>query len=101
MVEPSQTAVARVPAKTAAGYWLAAAARGAGDLDRAWHAAIAAWIRSRALARPAGGPAPRAQSVSTAIIPERARALNTDARDNAALVAAMRAEWEQIKTSWD
>jgi hypothetical protein len=101
IVERSQTELARDTASTAAGYWLAAAARGAGDLDRAWHAAIAAWIRSRAFADREGVRADLDHLVSTAIIPERARALNTDARDNAALVAAMRAEWEQIKTSWD
>ena len=27
-------------------YWLAAAARGAGDLERAWQAAIAGWVRA-------------------------------------------------------
>lgn len=101
----SQSELARDTSSTAAGYWLAAAARGAGDLDRAWHAAIAAWIRSRALADRAGladRAAARADLdhlVVTAIIPERARAL--DLHDNAALAAAMRAEWEQIKTSWD
>lgn len=96
----SQTELARDTAATAAGYWLAAAARGAGDLDRAWHAAIAAWIRSRPFADRATVRADLDQLVITAIIPERARALNTDARDVAALATAMRAEWEQIKTSW-
>ena len=99
----SQTELSRDTASTAAGYWLAAAARGTGDLDRAWHAAIAAWIRSRAFADRGAVRADLDQLVVTAIIPERARALNplsNDARDNAALVAAMRAEWEQIKSSW-
>lgn len=97
----SQTELARDTASTAAGYWLAAAARGAGDLDRAWHAAIAAWIRSRAASDRVAARADLDQLVITAIIPERARALERDAaHDNVALVAAMRAEWEQIKTSW-
>lgn len=99
----SQTELARDTASTAAGYWLAAAARGTGDLDRAWHAAIAAWIRSRAFADRALVRADLDQLVITAIIPERARALNplsNDSRDNAALAAAMRAEWEQIKATW-
>lgn len=98
----SQSELARDTSSPAGGYWLAAAARGAGDLDRAWHAAIAAWIRSRALADRGGLAAVRADIdhlVLTAIIPERARTL--DIHDNAALVAAMRAEWEQIKTAWD
>jgi hypothetical protein len=100
IVKRSQTELARDTSSTAAGYWLAAAARGAGDLDRAWHAAIAAWIRSRAFADREAVRADLDHLVTTAIIPERARSLNTDARDNAALVAAMRAEWEQIKQSW-
>lgn len=95
----SQSELARDPLSTAAGYWLAAAARGAGELDRAWHAAIAAWIRSRALADRVGVRADLDHLVITAIIPERARSL--DVHDAAALAAAMRAEWEQIKQSWD
>lgn len=94
----SQSELARDPLSTAAGYWLAAAARGAGELDRAWHAAIAAWIRSRAPTDRVGGRADLDHLVITAIIPERARSL--DVHDAAALAAAMRAEWEQIKTSW-
>ena len=33
------------PGNPTANYWLAASARGAGDLERAWHAAVAAWVR--------------------------------------------------------
>ena len=29
-----------------ASYWLAVAARGTGDLERAWQAAIAGWVRA-------------------------------------------------------
>jgi hypothetical protein len=100
IVSRSEAELARDTASTAAGYWLAAAARGAGDLDRAWHAAIAAWIRSRAFADRAAVRADLDQLVVTAIIPERVRTLNSDARDDAALVAGMRAEWQQIKNSW-
>lgn len=81
-----------------AGYWLSAGARGAGDLDRAWHAAVAAWIRSRGADRRDILRADLDHLMTTAIIPERARAL--DSHDNAALVAAMRAEWDGIKSSW-
>jgi len=100
IVDRSEKELARDTASTAAGYWLAAASRGAGDLDRAWHAAIAAWIRSRAFADREAMRADLDHLVTTAIIPERVRAMSLDARDNAALVAAMRAEWEQIKQSW-
>ena len=43
----------RDPASAPASYWLAAAARAAGDLDRAWAAASAGWVRA-ALARDRG-----------------------------------------------
>lgn len=95
----SQSELARDTLSTAAGYWLAAAARGTGDLDRAWHAAIAAWIRSRAFADRSSVRGDLDHLVVTAIIPERARALAGG--DGSALAAAMRAEWEQIKQSWD
>lgn len=92
IVTRSEAELAHDPTSVAASYWLAAGARGAGQLDRAWHAAIAAWIRAKSARTDI------AQLVEIAIIPERARALDT--RDTAALVAAMRAEWEQIKSSW-
>ena len=38
--------IAEYPGSAAAGYWLAAAARAGGDVDRAWHAAIAGWLRA-------------------------------------------------------
>lgn len=92
IVTRSEAELVRDPSSVAASYWLAAGARGAGQLDRAWHAAIAAWIRAKS------ARADIAQLVEIAIIPERARALDT--RDTPALISAMRAEWEQIKGSW-
>jgi len=101
IVNRSEAELARNPSSTAAGYWLAAGARGTAELDRAWNAAIAAWIRAKALPSSGNGSNARADIdllVTAAIIPERARAL--DGRATQALVAAMRAEWEQIKNSW-
>ena len=34
------------PGNATANYWLAVAARGAGDTDRAWNAVIAGWVRA-------------------------------------------------------
>jgi hypothetical protein len=86
------------PGSRVANYWLAAAARGAGDLERAWDAAIAAWIRASLTAE---GPALRDdldRLVNQALIPERAR--QRPAREQDAAVAAFRAEWDQIKSQW-
>ena len=83
----------------AASYWLAAAARGAGNLDRAWNAAMAGWV-----AAPLGkdhGAALRAdldRLVVQGIIPDRAlRLLPRDAKQ---ATATMLSEWEALKTGW-
>jgi len=82
-----------------ANYWLAAAARSAGDLDRAWSAASAGWIRAT-LARDRG-VALRAdldRLMTQAIIPDRAARLPPRERKQAQ--AAMLAEWEAFKQIW-
>jgi hypothetical protein len=77
-----------------ASYWLAAAARGRGDLDAAWSAAEAGWVR--APLAPDRGAALRADLDSLmqrAIIPERAKA-TTQPADN------LKLEWEKFKDRW-
>jgi tetratricopeptide (TPR) repeat protein len=87
------------PGSGPAAYWLTAAARGLGDLDRAWHAAMAAWVGG-VLARDRGA-ALRAdvdRLVTQAIIPERAARLHI--RDPKPAAAGMLAEWEAFKSNW-
>lgn len=87
------------PANPVASYWLAIAARGAGDLDRAWDAAVAAWIRAGL--RPADTAQLRAdldRLVEQALIPERAR--TRVARANEDAVTALREEWALLKQRW-
>jgi hypothetical protein len=89
----------RDSASTPANYWLAASARAAGDLDRAWSAASAAWIR--ATLAPDRGVALRAdldKLVTQAIIPDRAARLPQRERRQAQ--AAMTAEWQAFKEIW-
>jgi hypothetical protein len=84
---------------TAASYWLVAATRGTGDLDRAWAAAAAAWVRA-ALA-PDRGATLRAdldRLVTQALIPDRATRLTTTDRRQA--MATMMSEWAEFKLSW-
>ena len=84
---------------TAAGYWLAAAARGSGDPDRALSEATASWVRA-ALARD-GGVALRAdldRLVVQGILPDRAARLTV--RDHTQALAGMVGEWEAFKSSW-
>lgn len=80
-----------------ANYWLAVAARGAGDPERAWDAAVAAWVRSRLSAD--GVDMLRSdldQLVTQGIIPERVR-VRREPPDSA---RAMREQWDLIKEQW-
>jgi hypothetical protein len=82
------------PASGAAAYWIAAAARAHGDLQGAWDAAQAGWVRAPLAAD--HGAALRAdldRLVVRVIIPERARVL-------AQAPETLRAEWEKFKTRW-
>jgi hypothetical protein len=82
------------PDNAAAAYWAAAAARGQGDLDAAWHAAQAGWVRAP-LAEDHGAAlrADLDRLVLSAIIPEWARTL-AQAPD------VLSEEWEHFKTQW-
>ena len=88
----------RDPGSAPANYWRAVAARGAGDLDAAWDAAVAAWVRA------AFGPAPSElrsdidRLVTEALIPERARA--RPAREQADVADLLRNQWNLIKEQW-
>jgi tetratricopeptide (TPR) repeat protein len=87
------------PASAPAAYWLAAAARGAGNLERAWNAAQAGWVTA-----PLGkdhGAALRAdldRLMLQGIIPDRAGRLQP--RDMKQASAGMQAEWEALKAAW-
>jgi len=87
------------PGSPVANYWLVAAARGEGDLERAWDAAVAAWVR--ATLAPETAVTLRAdvdRLVVQALILERARA--RPAREQADATASLRAEWELVKQNW-
>jgi hypothetical protein len=82
-----------------AGYWMVAAARGSGDLDRAWSAATAAWIR--AVLAPDRGVILRGdldRLVVHALIPERAARLSP--KDSSVALTGLLSEWEAFKAGW-
>ena len=99
IVDRMNAEIVRDPGSMPAGYWLVAAARGRGDLDRAYDAAAAAWVRGL-LSRDRGVllRADVDRLVIEAIIPERASRLN--ARDPKPIVATMTGEWEAFKQRW-
>jgi hypothetical protein len=92
--------IAEYPGSTAAGYWMAAAARAAGDLERAWHAALAGWLRAiLAEDRGASLRADLDRLVTQAIIPERAAKIAPKG-DPKEAQSRMQAEWESFKKAW-
>jgi hypothetical protein len=103
MVERLRRELRRDAGSAPANYWLVVATRGLGDLDQAWQAAMAAWIRA-GLSRDRGASlrADVDRFVLTAIIPDRARGAaqgNLDGRQAAA--DAMVADWERFKAEWE
>jgi hypothetical protein len=83
-----------------ASYWVAAAARGVGDFERAWGAAIAGWVRAREYGeRGAHLRADLDRLVTQVLLPERARALAADA-DARPVLDRLLAEWDEIKKNY-
>ena len=85
------------PGSAVANYWLVAAARGQGDVERAWDTAVAAWVR--APLSPDTMKSLRAdldRLVVEALIPERAR--TRPAREDPQV--ALQVEWERVKEGW-
>lgn len=90
----------RNPGSVAAWSWLAGAMRGSGDLDRAWSAAVAAWVRAPLAGdRRATLRADLDRLVTDAIIPERLRKLGPQ-RNTPQAAEAMLAEWQDLKSRW-
>ena len=73
--------------------------RGAGELDRAWDAAVAGWVRARlAGERSAALRADLDRLVLQGIIPDRVERMTQEQR--AAAESQLKAEWELVKESW-
>lgn len=96
LMEREQT---KNPGSRAASYWLVAGLRAQGELDRAWQAAIAAWVRA-----PIAGT--RALTLRTdidrlvreGIIPDRGK--EAPEGERVTRETALRAEWELVKQKW-
>jgi len=87
------------PSSAPAAYWVAAARRGTGNLDRALAAAQAGWITAtHGRDRGAALRADLDRLVIQGIIPEQA--IKLQPRDPKPLIAGMVAEWEALKAAW-
>jgi hypothetical protein len=89
------------PSCAAAAYWIAAAARGLGRLDRAWQAAMAAWVRTDLTDRAIALRADLDRLVLTAIIPDRARETGSARNGQRQAADTMVTEWERFKADWE
>lgn len=99
IAERMMSEVERDPGSTSAGYWLVAAARGRGDLDRALDSATAGWVRAiHARDRGVVLRADIDRLMVQAVLPERAARLSP--RDQKAALTGMLAEWDAFKERW-
>jgi hypothetical protein len=100
LLQGAETYLLRHDRSAVATYWLAAAARGVGDLDRAIGAATAGWIRAPEFG--AGGVKLRTNLddlVMQAILPERAQRLAPEG-DARQLLETLRSQWTALKAQW-
>jgi len=100
ILERASREVARDETAAAATYWLTAASRGTGDLERAWGAAVAGWVRARYLGE--RGKQLRLDLdtfVTQILLPEKARqqAAGADARP---AHDALQAQWDKVKRKY-
>ena len=93
--------VRRDPGSIAASYWSVAALRGAGELDRAWDAAVAGWVRAQ-LCRDGGAALRHAldRLMADNIIPERAQRLAGGTSTPEQVQILLGAEWQSLKDKW-
>jgi hypothetical protein len=96
ILERAEAERARNLDSTSATYWIAVAARGTGDFNRAWGAAVAGWVRAKYLG--ARGQTLRSDLqafVYNVLLPERAKQLVPDA-DPVPLLEMLRKQWAEI-----
>jgi hypothetical protein len=99
LTERTAQALGKNPTSPAATYWSVVALRGEGDLERAWDAAVAGWVRATLI----GDRAPHLRSdldklVLDGIVRDRVRHLVVDQRDSAE--SQLKADWELVKAKW-
>ena len=93
----------RDPLSRPTAYWVVVAARGAGDFDGAWNAALAGWIRA--------GSQPEAQQlrsdldrfVTQTLIPEKAQVRTgqrLDAKATQAEIGTLTEQWRALTEFW-
>jgi len=93
----------RNPLSWPASYWLVVAARGAGNLDDSWNAAITAWIRAGSQPEGEQVRGDLDRFVTQTLIPERAQARTGQRLDSKATeteIAAQTEHWRALVEHW-
>ena len=93
----------RNPLSWPASYWLVVAARGAGNLDDSWNAAITAWIRAGSQPEGEQVRGDLDRFVTQTLIPERAQARTgqrLDAKATETEIAAQTEQWRALVEHW-
>jgi hypothetical protein len=93
----------RNPLSWPASYWLVVAARGAGNLDDSWNAAITAWIRAGSQPEGEQVRGDLDRFVTQTLIPERAQARTgqrLDAKPTQTEIAAQTEQWHALVEHW-
>ena len=100
ILQRAEVELGRAEGSAPASYWLAAAARGVRDYERAWGAAIAGWVRARYMG-PRGAELREDldEFVTRVLLPERARQQTPDG-DPRPTYDRMLEHWEDIKRKW-
>jgi hypothetical protein len=100
LLQGAEAHLGRHPRSAMATYWLAASARGAGDLDRALGAATAGWIRAGEFG-PAGVKLRQDLDnlVTSAILSERAQRVAPEG-DAKQVFETLKAQWAALKAQW-
>lgn len=95
----TRDALAQDPTSAGAIYWNVVGLRGEGELERAWDAAVAGWVRARLI----GDRAPSLRAdldrlVLQGIVPDRVQHLTLEQRP--AAESQLKADWELVKERW-
>jgi hypothetical protein len=93
----------RDPLSRPMAYWVVVAARGAGDFDGAWNAAVAGWIRAGAQPEGEQLRSDLDRFVTQTLIPERAQSYTSqhlDAKATLSEISALTDQWRAIGEQW-
>ena len=103
MLRAVRDEIERNPLSWPASYWLVVAARGAGDLDGAWNAAVTGWIRGGSQQDSQHHREDLDRFVTQTLIPERAQARTgerLDSRATEAEIAVLTEQWRALAAHW-